>query len=82
MISCAVTAQLICAFVFIYAKIWSSLDGAYMVGYSYEQTYCTILQEKIKILLLILDIKSSFTTNDCQSEITLCKKQLIYSFVN
>ena len=30
LISCAVTAQLICVFVFPYAKIWFSHDAAHM----------------------------------------------------
>ena len=37
LISCAVTAQLICAFVFALAKIWLSHGGAQLSGYCYYQ---------------------------------------------
>ena len=39
LISCGATAQLICAFVFAYAKSWFSHDGAHLCPGNSDQLY-------------------------------------------
>ena len=50
LISCAVTAQLICAFVFAYAKIWFSLDATRIILTIFN---LGILKRKVHIFVLV-----------------------------
>ena len=50
LISCAVTAQLICAFIFAYAKCWFSHDAAHMV---FNEMY--IITISIHVIFFVLN---------------------------
>ena len=70
LVSCAVTAQLICAFIFAWEKVWLSHEVAHLflmyhlVPASFHRTLERALQKSLKVLECSL-IRRKILPHDC-----------------
>ena len=77
LISCAVTAQLICVFVFACAKIWFSHDVAHISLHCLDRPFCLRTGDDGQFSIVVITVKGQMP-NDQEVAKTLPKTLFLF----